>query len=358
MFEGQKAGDDFDRTGACAEVPEVAFCGGHGDIAIAQSIPDSGRFARIALDIAFAAAVEVPLVGCQVDTGFGGLVEQVSGDVGDCGSDMIAMGIFPGDITDGGACTADDFAPDFRAASHSAIEGFEDQGAGTFADKVSVAGQVVGSGHFGGVIAVTGHRFGGHEVQGPEGFHARAGGSCDHHIGSPSSDGRDGLDDRSGAGGFSDGHGVARASQVVVDRHVACGHIGKVLQEPQRVDLGSTGLGPHGHLEFLGIVSASGDTVAKFFGSGDDVIAAEDDAEAVWIAEFGVRQSGVMQGELAGGDPHFDFPAHDFLVLFDGPLQVFVQGSEFGDFAGKAGGLSAEFAGDDVQGQVREGADP
>jgi hypothetical protein len=146
VFEGQEAGDDFDRTGACAEVPEVAFCGGHGDIAIAQSIPDSGRFARIALDIAFAAAVEVPLVGCQVDTGFGGLVEQVSGDVGDCGSDMIAVGIFPGDITDGGACTADDFAPDFRAASHSPIEGFEDQGAGTFADKVSVAGQVISAG--------------------------------------------------------------------------------------------------------------------------------------------------------------------------------------------------------------------
>jgi hypothetical protein len=65
-----------------------------------------------------------------------------------------------------------------------------------------------------------------------------------------------------------------------------------------------------------------------------------------------------MQGELAGGDPHFDFPAHDFLVLFDGPLQVFVEGAEFGDFAGKAGGLSAEFAGDNVQGQAGEGSDP
>ena len=358
MFEGQKAGDDFDRTGACTEVPEVAFCGSHGDIAIAQRIADSGRFARIALDIAFAAAVEVPLVGSQVDTGFGGLVEQVSGNVGDRGSDMIAMGIFSGDIPDCGACTADDFAPDFRAASHCAIEGFEDQCAGTFADEVSVAGQVVGTGHFGGVIAVAGHRFGGHEVQGPQGFHARAGGTCDHHIGGPSSDGRDGFDDRGGAGGFSDRHGVAWSSQVVVDRHVACGHIGKVLQEPQRVDLGAAGLGPHGHLEFLGVVSASGDTVAEFFGAGDDVIAAEDDAEAVWVTQFGVRQTGVMQGELAGGDPHFDFPAHDFLVLFDGPLQVFVEGAEFGDFASKAGGLSAEFAGDNVQGQAGEGSDP
>ena len=60
---------------------------------------------------------------------------------------------------------------------------------------------------------------------------------------------------------------------------------------------------------------------------------------------------------MARGDTHFDFAAHDFLVFLDGPLKVFFQGAEFGDFAGEAGGLAAEFAGDDIQWEARKGTD-
>ena len=63
------------------------------------------------------------------------------------------------------------------------------------------------------------------------------------------------------------------------------------------------------------------------------------------------------QGQLASGDTHFDFPAHDLLIFFDGALKVFVEWSEFGDLAGKAGGLPTIFARNGFQGQAGQRPD-
>ena len=112
-------------------------------------------------------------------------------------------------------------------------------------------------------------------------------------------------------------------------------------------------MGPVWHLEFVGFIAAGGDSIGEFFGPGDDVIASKDNAESVGVSELGVSQTGGMEGQLASGDTHFDFAAHDFLVFLDGPLKVFFQGAEFGDIAGEAGGLATEFARDDIQWEAR-----
>ena len=61
VLEGQEACDDLDGARACTEVAEVAFGGRYRHIEIAEGISDPASFARIALDIAFATAVKVPL---------------------------------------------------------------------------------------------------------------------------------------------------------------------------------------------------------------------------------------------------------------------------------------------------------
>ena len=351
LFHGEATGHDFDSAATGTEVSEVALRCGDWGIKGSKGVANPGCFGRIPFHFALSAAVDVPFPAREIDASFSSAFEECFGDVANRDSDVIPWGV---DRADGRACSGDDFAPDFRTASNRSFHRFQDNSPGTFADEGAIAGDVVRPRHFRRVVALAGERFRGDKMKCTEWLKTGSGRTGEHAIGGTAADGGDRFDDRCPAAGFTDGEGVAGPTQIIVDCDVASGHVGQVLQQPERVDLRASDGGPFGGIEVVAGIEARGHTIGVFFRAREDVVAAIDDPESVGVSVFWVAESRVVECQLASGHAHFDFAAHHLLVLFDVPLKVLLEWSKVADIPSKALGLSAESSGKGFEGQAIE----
>ena len=134
---------------------------------------------------------------------------------------------------------------------------------------------------------------------------------------------------------------VVRPAEVVVDRQVAGGHVGQVLQQPQRRHLGHALAAPAGELELALLVETLHDPFGKLLGDREHVVGAEGDARPVRVDRAGL-QAGVGQGQLGRGHAHLTLAAHHLQPLADRLLLLLLQRAEVVDLAGELPGLGAE----------------
>ena len=78
---------------------------------------------------------------------------------------------------------------------------------------------------------------------------SRAGRPADHGVGISAADDLIGLADGQVGTGLAQGQRIARPAKIVENRHVAGGHVGQILEQPQGRHLGQAFQAPAGKLE-------------------------------------------------------------------------------------------------------------
>ena len=78
----------------------------------------------------------------------------------------------------------------------------------------------------------------------------RAGCTADHRVGISTADDLKSLADGQVGDHLAEGQRIARPAQIVKNRHVASGHVGQILEQPQRRHFGQAFQAPAGKLKF------------------------------------------------------------------------------------------------------------
>ena len=130
----------------------------------------------------------------------------------------------------------EDLAEDRHPAAPGVFELLEDEHRCPLAQHHPAPVAVEGSAPRRRIVGAEGHLL---ALQGMDRLHgvdARAGRPGKHHVGGVALDRHRRLPDGDMPTGLAEGQRVARATEIVVDRDVAGGHVGEILEQPERIE--------------------------------------------------------------------------------------------------------------------------
>ena len=188
------------------------------------------------------------------------------------------------------------------------------------------------------------------------GVQSRAGRPADHGVGISAADDLVGLAHGQVGTGLAHRQRIARPAKIVENRHVAGGHVGQILEQPQRRHLGQALEAPAGKLEFALAAETLPDALGKLLGQAQHVVGAEADADPIGI-DLADLDGGVGQGQLGHGHAHLALAAQHPQGLANLLLLLLFQGAEVFDFARELLGLGGDAYGHRAGRQDRQRAD-
>lgn len=224
--------------------------------------------------------------------------------------------------------------------------GFEDQRAGRFAQHLSVTIPVVRLEGGGGVLRIVAEFLPDGGVDGIDRIDAGAGGADDHDVGGPAADDRRRFADDQVAGRFVHRQRVVRAAGVGENADVAGGHIGQVLEHPERFHLAQALLTPLFGVEVRLFIHAFAVGVGQRGGGREHQVRAEFHTNPLVVDRVRI-ECRVFEGQGRGRDAELNFAAHHLDVLANGLKPRFAGGrlGEFADFgsdlAGRGGAVKS-----------------
>ncbi len=199
-----------------------------------------------------------------------------------------------------------------RSAAFGMLAGFEHEDGSAFAVEHAVAVEVEGAA--GPPVIIHGPReqglAPGHQRRRMEAA-ARAAG--EHHVGPAAADDAGRLADCEQARHVAEHDRVVGAAGIVGDRDVGGGHVGQVLEQPERMRLLLDRLRPDSKVERP---APERPAVGEFevFDVGIDHVGAEDDAKPVWL-DSSAGQTGVGHRQVGGGKAELNVAAHHLQAL-------------------------------------------
>ena len=135
----------------------------------------------------------------------------------------------------------------------------------------------------------------------------------EHHVGPAAADDTCRLADREQPGDVAEDNGVVRATGIVGDGDVRGGHVGEMLEEPERMEIVVDRLRPNGEIKRSPRQRPSVGPL-QILQIGVDHVAPDDDAEP-FRGECSGRDSGVAHRQIGGGKPELDLAAHHLEAL-------------------------------------------